>query len=118
MTEQNGELLREKIAKLLAYQTLVDEKLETIESTWEWVVEARFTEEYYEKADQILAKTKQHYEKKLQRMALNYDAIIKGIERQEGERIIKEVDAGLIESDSRNMWYLNKRFWQALRGEK
>ena len=30
---------------------------------------------------------------------------------------IEEIEENLVESDSENMWYLNKRFWRALRKE-
>jgi len=38
--------------------------------------------------------------------------------QSEVERIFEEIEAELCESDSVNMWYLNKRFWQALKKQK
>jgi len=34
------------------------------------------------------------------------------------KEVVKAIEAELVESDSRNMWYLNKRFWQAFLKEK
>ncbi len=49
------EQVRERIAKLLALQTLCDEDRDTIDLTWEWVVKYGFVDEYLVKADLILS---------------------------------------------------------------
>jgi len=46
--------IREKIAEMLAIQTLEDESLAGC-YVWQWVIDNGFVQEYYDKADQILS---------------------------------------------------------------
>lgn len=44
---------REKVARVLALQTLGDDDLQAIDRVWEWVVKNGYKDEYYDKADQL-----------------------------------------------------------------
>ena len=49
------ERVKKEIARMLAFQTLQDEEIDTEDKAWEWVMRHRFMNEWYVKADQILA---------------------------------------------------------------
>ena len=55
--------MRKKLARMLAFQALQDDELDTEDEVWAWVIRNVFQLEWYNKADQILSLLKEEIKK-------------------------------------------------------